>query len=220
MVAGLTQFLMDYPQMGVMPLMESGLTIRGEFAFTAERGGAPAVTETYDLHIEVPTGFPRDLPKVTETGGRIPRTGDYHVNGDGTLCLGSPLRLLMILSREPSLPGFAQSILVPYLYAVSLKLRSGGPMPFSELAHGSEGILQDYMSIFRLRKPTGVLRVLKALGMKKRRANKKLCPCDCGRRLGRCHFNTKVAAFRKLAGRPWFRRTYDQAFPQNRSSRR
>ena len=43
---------------------------------------------------------------VTECGHRIPRTPAFHVNGDGSLCLGSNLRLLLQPAEHPSLLGF------------------------------------------------------------------------------------------------------------------
>ena len=49
-------------------------------------------------------------------------------------------------------------------------------------------------------------RALRLLGMKKRRANKQVCPCGCGRRVGRCRFNARLREFRMLAPRAWFRR--------------
>jgi hypothetical protein len=157
------------------------------------------------LEIEVPPGFPKALPRVTETGGRIPRHGDYHVNSDGTLCLGSPLRLLLKLSNAPTLQGFASSCLVPYLFAMSHKLRNGGPLLFGELAHETPGLIADYLDLFQLRRPEQVTEVLRALGIKKRRANKLPCPCGCGVRLGRCKFNARIRGFRTLANRSWFR---------------
>src|SRR5205823_1562005 len=120
---------------------------------------------------------------------RIPRTGEYHVNtSDNTLCLGSPLSLLLKLSKKPTIDGFAESCLVPYLFAISRKLKNGGPLPFGELAHGRKGLRDDYAFLFGLRQPQNVGRVLQLLGMKKRRANKLPCPCGCRKRLGRCRF--------------------------------
>ena len=202
---GLDQFLKDYPQMSIKPTMDTSLIIEGKFWFSAETKAKPQITDCYALRIEVPAQFPSAVPKVTERENKIPRTGDFHVNPDGTLCLGSPLRILLKLSKNPSLSGFASDCLVPYLYAISHKLKFGGALPFGELAHGRDGELQDYLDLFGLTRPGQVYGALRFLGMKKRRANKQPCPCDCGKRLGRCRFNRIMRDFRKLAGRPWFR---------------
>ena len=135
------------------------------------------------------------------------RPGEYHVNQtDNTLCLGSPLSLLLKLSKNPRLDGFAENCLVPYLFAISRKLKTGGSFPFGELAHGQAGILSDYAHLFGLKEAKNVGYVLELLGTKKRRANKLLCPCGCPSRLGRCKFNLRLREFRDLASRSWFRK--------------
>jgi len=204
--AGLQQFLQDYPEMAFRPMTAAGnLIIEGRFAFTARPGAGLEITDAFALLIEVPPAFPRLLPRVTETDGRIPRNGEYHVNPDATLCLGSPLRLILKVSEHPTLSGFAETCIVPYLYAISHKLKFGGPLPFSELAHGTPGEIQDYVDLFSLQRPEQALRTLRMLGMKKRVANKLPCPCECGRRLGKCRLNRMIGKFRKLTDRHWFK---------------
>lgn len=203
---GLEQFLRDYPSMAIRPASRAGLRLKGRFAFSADHSLHGQVTDSFDLQINVPVGFPRELPVVTETGGRIPRHGDFHVNGDGSLCLGSHLRLLIKISEAPTLPGFASRCLVPYLYAISLKLTNGGKLVFGELAHYGPGMLHDYAQLFSLPTVDQARRALALLGEKKRIANKCPCPCGCMRRLGLCRSRYQLLRFRKLASRGWFRR--------------
>jgi hypothetical protein len=164
------------------------------------------ITDSYELSIFVPSQFPRCLPQVIETGNRIPKNANYHVNpNNNTLCLGSPIRLMLKLSQKPTLPGFAELCLTPYLFAMSHKLRVGGRFPFDELQHGTKGILIDYADLFGLKTPEQARYALQLLGMKKRRANKQPCPCVCGKRLGRCKLNAWLRQFRQIASRSWFR---------------
>ena len=186
------------------PSVGSAIVIQGKFSFRAERDGSAAITDTYNLQIVLPESFPRDLPVVTELDFRIPRNGDHHINSDGSLCLGSPLRLLLELSKAPSLTGFSTRCLVPYLYAISHKLKLGGRLPLGELEHGRPGEVQDYCELFSLQRAGQVKQAMRLLGMKKRLANKQKCPCGCGNRLGRCQFNRKIRRLRKLATRRWF----------------
>ncbi|MCK4356750.1 hypothetical protein KAW44_06690, partial [Candidatus Bipolaricaulota bacterium] len=104
----------------------------------------------------------------------------------------------------PTLVGFAEECLVPYLYSISHKLQRGA-FPFGELEHGKPGVISDYLDLFGLKSRAQVLRVLELLGMKKRLANKKPCPCGCGKRLGACKYHFKMAELRELAERSWFR---------------
>ncbi len=202
---GLCRFLRQYPRMAIRPTPQQGLTLLGHLDFTAVADDAGTVTDAFELKIEVPHGFPRDLPTVFETGRRIPRTGEFHVNGDGSLCLGSPLRLLRELGKHPTLPGYASRCIVPYLFAMARKLRGGDVPAFGELPHGSAGALSDYADMMDLDDPEQARRALKCLGMKKRRANKLPCPCGCGKRLGACQFNVLLAPYRRLASRRWYK---------------
>jgi hypothetical protein len=199
-------FLTDYPGMAIRPSGNTAFRLKGKFEFSAEHPVHGKVADAYQLQINIPAGFPRELPEVMETGGRIPRLGEYHVNGDGSLCLGSHLRLLIKLNATPTLSGFATSCLIPYLYAISLKLKNGGKLVFGELAHYGPGMLQDYAQLFMLGSTDQARYALSLLGMKKRIANKQPCPCGCSVRLGRCRFNRRLLPFRKLASRGWFRR--------------
>ena len=185
----------------------SGIVIKGTFAFTARSPTHGELTDQYQLQIVVPSDFPRSLPTVAELENKIPRQKGFHVNPDDSLCLGSPLRLLMMVNEVPTLIGFSDSCLVPFLFAISYKLQHGGKLPFDELDHGVAGLLADYVELFGLRHPRQALNTLRVLGMKKGRANKLPCPCECALRLGKCNFNRTIARFRAIReiGRPFYR---------------
>ncbi len=180
--------------------------LRGRFAFTARHPDAGEIEDAFELEIEIPPTFPHEVPFVIEIGGRIPREADHHVNtADNTLCLGSPLRLRQLVAEDPTLTGFAAKCLVPYLFAQSQKQAGSGKFVFGELDHGLPGMLDDYVSLFGVKEYSQAVEALRLLGMKKRKANKLPCPCGCRQRLGQCRFNTRLAKFRKVATRPWFR---------------
>ena len=191
--------------MSTAPSSDAGVRLRGKFRFKANVPDNGWVDDCYLLEIFIPTNFPPDFPKVQEVGGKIPRDGTFHVNSDGTLCLGSPLRLLKKINCAPYLISFTEKCLVPYLYAVSHKLRYGGKFVLGELAHGNQGILDDYSAIFGLKEKHQIKQAIKLLGLKKRIANKSLCPCGCGKRLGMCPFHHKLNEFRKMAPASWFK---------------
>lgn len=201
----LNQFLDDYPGMSTAPHFDGGVCLRGNFRFKADVSGSEEIEDSYKLEIIVPGKFPLALPKVRETGGKIPREGNFHINQDGTLCLGSPLMLLKIIHNFSTLSGFVNKCLVPYLYAVSCKLRNGGDFVFGELDHGDQGIVDDYSHMLGLTERPQVTQAIQFLGVKKRIANKKPCPCGCGKRLGACSFHHKLNEFRKMAPVSWFK---------------
>jgi hypothetical protein len=204
---GLAEFLHNFPGMSVCPIHGSDLRVEGTFCFTAESGNYGRITDTFNLRISFPTLFPRAVPVVNELGGRIPIDAEFHVNvRDQSLCLGSPLRLLSTIAIEPTLDGFSKRCLIPYLYAVSRKLQYGGKFLFGELDHGRPGHLADYVDLFGVQNEFQAMSAIQFLGMRKRIANKLLCPCGCVRRLGLCTFNHRLRKFRLLAARSWYRK--------------
>jgi len=201
----LDQFLDDYPGMSTSPHSDSGVCLRGKFHFNADVSGHEKIEDSYTLEIIVPEKYPREIPKVRENGGKIPRDGNYHINQDGSLCLGSPLRLLKKNYSFPNLSGFAKNCLIPFLYAVSYKLRNGGDFILGELPHGDQGIVDDYSQMFGLTEVSQIAQAIQLLGVEKKIANKQPCPCGCGKRLGVCSFHHKLNEFRKMAPLPWFK---------------
>ena len=204
-VPGLSDFLLDYPGMSLYPSRTDDTRIRGLFRFRAS-GADYDIEDSFELDLQVPRLFPNAIPEVRETGHKIPDKDDFHVNHDGTLCLGSHLRIKKAIADTPTLVSFAETCIVPYLFNVSIKLRDGGSFVTGELDHGTLGIVQDYLDIFRLRSPSQVVHSLDLLSMKKRLANKRACPCGCGSRLGRCPVHDRLNNYRRAAHRSWFSR--------------
>jgi len=202
---GIVQFLNDYPKMVIVPSREDGLIFNGMFSFSAGQTGSLTITDDYHLKIIIPDSFPKTIPVVYELDNKIPRDGKHHINPDDTLCLGSPLRLKFILSKSKSLVRFADKILVPFLYSMSHQRLVGGELPADELEHGEDGIIRDYFELLKLNSPEQIRMALLLLGTRKRVANKKLCPCNCGKRYGKCKYRKVLEEFRCLANRGWFR---------------
>ncbi len=197
---GLDGFRTAYPDMRLGPGRPDQLVLVGQFEFTGSKDGV-AITDQYDVEVEIPKSFPLDLPRARERGGRIAST--FHTNPDGSMCLGSPLRLAQRVDAEPTLTGYAESCLVPYLYAHSYLMRHG-KLPWDDLPHGDVGILLDYLKMFRARYADEVVAFLALLSGRRRVANKRPCPCSSGRRLGACHART-ISRYRRVWSRAKFR---------------
>ncbi|WP_336432396.1 hypothetical protein [Providencia huashanensis] len=87
-----------------------------------------------------------------------------------------------------------------------------GNFPYGELEHGEKGLIDDYSQLFNVKGKISVLRALKALGLRKRDANKLPCPCSCGDRLGLCDSRFVLNEFRQVERRRWFREHLQDAF--------
>lgn len=191
-------FIREYPRLRLRPHSSCLVAFSGILDFTAVAPGQPEITDFYSLDIIVPHDFPKSCPEVFEKGERIPRDSKYHKNLDGSLCLGSPLRLFIELSKAPKLTAYVKKCLIPYLYAMSLNLKYGCPFIFGELEHGFPGVLHDYTDIFGVKTVAQVELALKLLTLRPRLANKYLCPCGCGLKLGACSFRRRLNWLREL----------------------
>lgn len=201
---GVKELLYRYPGLQLRPVKASQVIVAGVLAFSAEAPGKDRIDDEYEVEIAIPERFPKWVPTVRETRGRIPP--NFHKLDDGSLCLGSPTRLLLMLSESPSILAFVERCVIPYLYGYShfVKHRT---MPFGELSHRQEGIHEDLAAIFGIERVEAVRGFLRLASMKKRQANKQPCPCGSNRRLGKCH-RLRVNDLRFRLGRYWFAALY------------
>lgn len=197
----LEDLLIKYP--GLRPTSAAGGSVKvaGVLAFVAEAPGRETVGDEYIVEFLVPDNFPNRVPPVWETGGRIPSS--FHKLEDGSLCLGTPTRVRLILAESPSILQFVELCVIPYLYGYSYFERHG-ILPFGELKHGREGIREDLAALFGADREDAACEFVALAAMRKRSANRQPCPCGSQRRLGQCH-HRRVNTLRSRLGRQWFR---------------
>jgi hypothetical protein len=193
------ELLRNQTGLRLRPVVKGELRFVGSLTFSADAPGWEPIVDRYEVEVTVPPDFPEGPALVRETGGRIPK--DFHTNPDGTLCLGSPTRLRLALLGAPTLPGFIDRCVVPFLYGFSHREKHGS-LPFGELAHGLRGLRQDYAEFLGVGEESVAVDLLRLGTLKKRRANKLPCPCGSNRRLGRCH-HLMVNRLRDELGRKW-----------------
>lgn len=196
----LEELLLKYPGLRICPATPRYVRLAGALAFSAEAPGKELIEDEYEIEITIPERFPKWIPSVREMGGRISST--FHKLDDGCLCLGSPTRLLLMLSESSSIVSFVERCVIPYLYGHSF-YEKHRIMPFGELLHRQEGIRQDLASLFGIDREDVVPGFVRLASMKKRLANKQPCPCGSNRRLGQCH-RLRVNKLRASLGRYWF----------------
>ena len=82
-----------------------------EFSATHEDVG---IKDAFHIELIIPKDYPDILPSVTEIGGRIPK--EFHKHANGSLCLGAPLEVRMKFAQNPSLLGFVNEQVIPFLF--------------------------------------------------------------------------------------------------------
>jgi len=159
--------------------------VAGNLSFTCSHDGK-TIKDDYDIEMLIPDDYPQRPPTVKETASRIPRDKDNHVySSDGTLCLGAPLAVKRTFAQERNLLWFVRAQVVCFLFSHSFKGKYG-IMPFGELTHGPEGILEYYKELFSVQDDWHVLGLLRILADDNYRGHT-LCPCGGGKCLRNCH---------------------------------
>lgn len=87
------------------------------------------------------------FPKVFETGKKIPRKPDRHVNPDGSLCVAVRPEEFLICKEGICFKEFIDKILIPHLASETYR-RIQGKYPNGEYSHGNTGIIEFYQTIF------------------------------------------------------------------------
>jgi hypothetical protein len=198
---GLGECLTQHPGLYIVPTGAVELRLQGELVVNATGPDGMTIDDAFWVELDVPPDFPKTPANAREVGGRIPQ--NYHKLKGNRLCLGSPTAIRLELGKSPTLVGFVERLVVPYLFGFAYFERFGR-MPYGELAHGLEGIRQHFAELFRLPSIASADEMVRLASLPKRVANKQLCPCGGGRRLGSCH-HLVVNRYRKQLGRAWFR---------------
>jgi hypothetical protein len=183
-VLGLAEALRLHPGLSIRPRKAGCVTVAGELQVNHCAAGFHAIEDAFEIEMRVPGDFPRTLPEVRELGGRIPNS--FHTNSDGTLCLGSPIRLRMHAGPRPPLTRFIERCVIPYLYGFEHQERHG-VLPFGELGHRNKHVVEDLKGVFRVQDLKACVGLIRLAGMQRRKANRCRCPCNSGNRVGQCH---------------------------------
>jgi hypothetical protein len=158
--------------------------VQGSLEFNASYEGVK-VEDSFDIKLFISTDYNKTPPKAYEMAGKIPR--EFHTNGDGSLCLAPPVEIRRKFSEKPTLLGFVNDLLIPYLYSFTY-LKAHGTMPYEDLPHGPDGIMQYYFDAFGVDSASIVLDFLKIIGLEGYRGHHE-CPCGSGLKIRKCHGN-------------------------------
>lgn len=168
-----------------LDLVDGDIVISGSYLLSHEiSSGHQQNYEAFDIKITVPADFPKTLPTVYETAGRIPRDADNHINENGSICFGVPE---IIAARRPDLTivSFLSEILHDYFLGY-LHFAEFGVWPFGEIKHGYIGVIEELAGILECSPDILKIRALLYLLSKKHRRDRWDCPCKSKKRLGEC----------------------------------
>lgn len=195
-------------EFSIKPMVNDSLILEGKLERRIQFKDYEPRKVSYSLTIQIPHDYPFELPVIYENKNLIAKLPSNHINPDGSFCLGSPIRLKLVLKRTADFKAFFEGCVLPYLYAVTINQENGQGFVFGELEHGDEGLLSDFQSLFHLKDTEGVYQMLRILGNKKKAANKMNCPCGCGKRVTKCKYFSYVIRMRKTFSRNEWEQQY------------
>ncbi|QOK30038.1 hypothetical protein IIE26_27100 (plasmid) [Cytobacillus oceanisediminis] len=195
------KFLESNPQLSLAPSNNEEYVVKGILSLDIRDELYGHVRDEFFIRIVIPKCFPKETPTVYEIGERFPKNPDYHTFPNSSLCLGSPLSVKKRIKDNPTLDGFINTCVVPYFYAIALKLQGKENFVFGELYHGIEGIIQNYLEVFGLKNIVQVINLLDILRQKPNRGNKKECPCGCNLIVTKCSLHKKIVEYRDVMTR-------------------
>ncbi len=147
--------------------------------------------DRFKIKIIVDEKFPKKIPEVHETGGRIPSTLDRHYMSDGSgCCLVIPHKYSQVFPPLMPFEYFIDTLVVPFFknqiyYEINGRFAIG-------YRHGEVGLDDYYIEIFgdvtirALHKLLHTVLADKLYSLNKIKGHK-LCPCDSGKIQRQCH---------------------------------
>jgi hypothetical protein len=156
--------------------------VQGMLEFSATYEGA-GMNDLFHIELTITKDYPNIPPIAKEIGGRIPK--EFHKFPDGSLCLGAPLEVRTKFTKNPSLLGFVNEQVIPFLFSFCY-FQQHGRMPFGELSHGGKGILEYYAQLFNVTSEITTVELLKILAENNYKGHHD-CPCGSGKRIRNCH---------------------------------
>ena len=139
----------------------------------------------YTVRIELSQAYPRVEPRVFETGGRIARDPDHHINVDGDCCV-TVWENWLATAKDTSLAGYLAGPLREYFLG-QFWFEKTGSWPFGERAHGMAGMEDAYADALGIpNRRKDILYYLRLLRQPWPKGHWP-CPCGSGQRLRVCH---------------------------------
>ena len=172
----------SYPSFHLNDTNAAGTTLSGHIRREALYAGV-IMDLDFLVSIHLAVDYPASCPRVFPSNGSVPRS--FHSFRDGSLCLGASYEVVKRFRDNPTLTGFLEGLLIPYLYSCRFK-QLYGSMPYGERSHGPEGVLESYQEIFGVKSPSAISGFLKIVVSGKYRGHL-LCPCGSGMKLRNCH---------------------------------
>ncbi len=162
--------------------------------------------DRYSIDIVLLADYPDAVPRVWETGGKIPCDADRHINKDGgETCLFIPDERWRVYPPGTTFLEFLNGPVRDFFLGQSI-FRRTGEWPFGQRSHSTDGIKEYYGELLATDDLTVILGYLECLSRPALKGHWP-CPCNSGKRIRDCHrdqindLRTKIPS--KVAEKSW-----------------
>jgi len=162
----------------------AGIVVRGTFPIELPDVGT---AERFHITIVLPPGYPKVIPTVFETKGRIPWKPDRHMGEHGAACLFVPEEYRLKYPAGQRFLEFLQGSVRDYFLA-QLVFERDNVWPFGQRPHGVDGRHEFFKELLGLPESRLVHSYLSCLAIKDLKGHI-FCPCGSGKRIRECHWN-------------------------------
>lgn len=179
----------SYEKLGDLKSVKGGWQSEGEIEIIdSER----VLWKTFSVKIYIPLNYPVTLPSISETGNAIPKEEeDWHVNHDGSCCVGPNTKIYRKLNYDISLKRWLDIVVLPYLFDQVHKLEKGFYIG-KEHSHGKNGLVNDYKEWWELDSEDEVVNKLGLIIKKVKFPRNSPCFCGSNNKYKRCHLFAKT----------------------------
>lgn len=177
----LKQVIASYPDLKIVSTNGKQI-LKGTFRVIDDDGKE---WNSFSIEIHHRDGYPYCFPLLFETGGKLPKIPDWHINEIGSCCITVPLIEVTACKNGLSILNFIELYAKPYLFNQAHRLREGIYVN-KEFSHGIFGIWEYYEEIFQEKNRHKIIEYLNKIS--KIEFGKKT-PCFCGKkaRFRKCH---------------------------------
>lgn len=182
----------------LMRLVEDGHSLVARGPFDVMHDGQLLGRFLIEVHFESETSATAHA--IIETGGRIPRELDRHINTNGTCCIGVHGEW-EFTSADTSFGAFLTGPVRDFFLS-QLHFEAHGVWPFDQRAHGLPGMIESYAELLGVGNDEDIVADTLAYLRLEETKGHWHCPCGSGAPLRRC-CRARLAALKEkwsLAG--------------------
>lgn len=140
---------------------------------------------SFSIEIHHSEGYPYCFPLLFETGHKIPKILDWHINEIGSCCITVPITEAIACRKGLSVIGFIEKHAKSYLFNQAYRLKKG-VYAKEEYLHGIYGLWEYYEELFQEKEKSKIIGYLSSLS-KSEFGKKTLCFCGRKAKFRKCH---------------------------------